>query len=216
MRSDRWRRALRLVARASLGALLALAVLFACALPFAGRYLITEDPVRQADAIIVLGGTRAGRWLEALDLYEERMAPHIVLSSDRADATDFEFRQRGIRIPRTSDLVRDAMIKLGVPSEAVEVFPFPLDNTAAEAEASLRLSVDRGWRRLLIVSSKYHTRRARFSFERTFRGSGIQIAVRATRYEDVRPRRWWTRRYDTRWVAQELVKLFLYRLGLEG
>ena len=216
MTFDRWGRARRLLLRAGVGGLLGLTVLLASALPFAGRYLITEDPVRQADAIIVLGGTRAGRWLEALDLYEGRMAPHVVLSSDRADATDFEFRQRGIRIPRTSDLVRDAMVTLGVPAEAVEVFPFPLDNTAHEAEASRRLAVDRGWRRLLIVTSKYHTRRARFSFDRALRGSGIEIVVRATRYEDVSPRRWWTRRHDSRWVLQELVKLFLYRVGLEG
>jgi uncharacterized SAM-binding protein YcdF (DUF218 family) len=216
MTHDRRRRALRFLARASLGIGLALVVSFACALPFAGRYLVSEDPVAPADAIIVLGGTRAGRWLEALDLYEERMAPHIVLSSDRADATDFEFHRRGIRIPRTSDLVRDAMIQLGVRPDAVEVFPFPLDNTAHEAEASRRLAVERGWGRLLIVSSKYHTRRARFAFERALRGTGIQIIVRGTRYDQVSPRTWWTDRYDTRWVLQELLKLIAYRLGLEG
>ena len=216
MTHARWRRALRLVARASITVCAVLLFSLACAFPFAGRFLISEDPVAPADAIIVLGGTRNGRWLEALDLYEAKIAPHIVLSSDRSDGSDSEYQRRGVRISRTSDLVRDAMVGLGVPPDAVEVFPFPLDNTAHEAEASRILAQERGWRRLLIVSSKYHTRRARFAFERAFSGSGVQIMVRGTRYDPVSPRTWWTRRKDARWVLQEIGKLFLYWLGLKG
>ncbi len=68
----------------------------------------------------------------------------------------------------------------------------------------------------MIVTSKYHTRRARFAFNRAFSGSGIHIAVRPTRYEVVRPRTWWGDRHDARWVGQEIPKLLLYWLGLEG
>jgi len=216
MTHERGRRALRVLARGSLAVSTAFLLFLACGFPFAGRYLIVEDPVAAADAIVVLGTTRSGRWLEALDLYEGKIAPHIVLSSDRIEGRDLEYQVRGVRIPRTSDLVRDAMVGLGVPPEAVEVFPHPLDNTAQEAEASLALARERGWDRLVIVTSKYHTRRARFAFNRAFSGSRIHIAVRPTRYEIVRPRTWWADRHDARWVVQEIPKLLLYWLGLEG
>src|SRR6185437_7348532 len=46
----------------------------------AGRVLQHEDPLSHADAIFVLAGTRAERWLEAVDLYREGYASTIVLS----------------------------------------------------------------------------------------------------------------------------------------
>jgi len=53
-------------------ALRAMVVLGACAilasilfLPYAGTYLIREDPLQKSDAIVVLSGTRVQRWLEA-------------------------------------------------------------------------------------------------------------------------------------------------------
>ncbi len=188
----------------------------ACACPFVGRYLITEDTVQPADAIVVLAGTRGSRWLEALHLYQDGTAPAIVLSSDRLEAAEFVLQGRGVSLPRESDLVRDAMIQLGVPPGAVEVFRSSVDNTAQEAAATRQLAVRRHWKRLVIVTSKYHTRRARFAFNRAFRGTGIDIRVRATRYDPITPATWWMHRFDARWVLLEVPKLIAYWLGMEG
>jgi uncharacterized SAM-binding protein YcdF (DUF218 family) len=213
---NRWRRALRFLRRASFAVCVTAILSAACAFPFAGRFLVVEDPIRPADAIIVLGGIRGGRWLEALDLFEEKVAPRIVLSSDRSEGAEFESLKRGVQIPRTADHVRDAMIRLGVPEDAVEVFRYHVDNTAQEADTARVLARERGWNHLLIITSKYHTRRARFAFERSFRASGVQISVRSTRYDPSAPRTWWMHRYDARWVFMELPKLLIYRMGLEG
>lgn len=196
--------------------LVALTLAAACAFPFAGRFLVVEEPIQPADAIIVLAGSRAERWMEALDLYKEQVAPHIVLSSDRTEGAEFELRGRGIHLPRHSDLVREAMIQLGVAPDAVEVFPTEVDNTASEATEVRTIAVARGWKRLLVVTSKYHTRRSRFAFLRVFRGTGMEVRVRASRYDRSVPERWWKYRSDVRHVLTELSKLLAYRLGLEG
>lgn len=204
------------MSRAVLVSLVALTLAAACAFPFAGRFLIVEDPVQPANAIIVLAGSRAARWMEAVDLFKEECAPHIVLSSDRMEGAEFQLLERGVRLPRQSDLAREAMLQLGVPPDAVEVFRNPVDNTAQEAAVTRALADERGWKQLLIVTSKYHTRRTRYAFDRAFRGSGIQIRVRGTRYDSISPKRWWAHRVDARWVLMELPKLLAYRLGLEG
>ena len=188
----------------------------ACACPFVGSFLVVEDNLAPADVIVVLAGSRASRWMEAVDLYKEGVAASIVLSSDRMEGAEFQLLERGIRLPRHSDLAREAMIRLGVPADRVEVFPGPVDNTAEEASVTRRLATERGWKRLLIVTSKYHTRRTRFAFRREFRGADMMVAVRGTRYDVISPGRWWLRRYDARWVLMEIPKLIAYALGLEG
>jgi uncharacterized SAM-binding protein YcdF (DUF218 family) len=209
-------RARRLVART---------LLLSCALvcvagiwwwPRAGRYLVVETPLQPADAIVVLAGPRVERWLEGVELYREKVAPRILLSSGRIEAAESALRARDIKFPREVDLIKDAMVQLHVPADRIETFPDGVDNTAAEASVTHGIASQRGWRRLIVVTSKYHTRRSLYAFEREFRGSGVQIQVHATRFDTARPDAWWKHRADFRYVISEYQKLLAYRLGLEG
>ena len=183
--------------------------------PRAGRFLVIDAPLQPADAVVVLAGTRVERCLEAVDLYREKVAQHILLSSGRVEAAEDALRGRGIRFPREVDLLKDAVVQLGVPGERVHTFPDTVDNTAAEATLTRTVAAQNGWRNLIVVTSKYHTRRSRYAFERAFRGTGVTVQIRGTRYDTAKPDEWWKHRADLRFVLSEYQKLLAYRLGLQ-
>jgi uncharacterized SAM-binding protein YcdF (DUF218 family) len=186
----------------------------AAACPYAGHYLIVEDALEPSDAIVVLAGARAERWLEAVDLYRERMAPRIVLSPGMVEPAERRLRGMGIRLPSEAELARDAIVQLGVPASAVTVLPSPVDNTADEAAQTRAVALAHGWTSLIITTSKYHSRRTRYAFRREFSGTPVRVHIRASRYDEVSPDGWWKHRRDVRYVVSELQKLAAYRLGL--
>jgi uncharacterized SAM-binding protein YcdF (DUF218 family) len=183
---------------------------------YGGRYLQHEDALQKADAIFVLGGMRAERWLEAFDLYKEGYAPIIMLSPERPEPGERLLQARGIRFPATFELQRDALIQLGVPAAAIIAAPGYVDNTAQEAALFRQTALTRGWKRVIIVTSKFHTRRAGFAFRRTFAGTGIPVLVRASRHDPSDPANWWRTRPDFRFVTVEWQKLVFYWLGVGG
>jgi uncharacterized SAM-binding protein YcdF (DUF218 family) len=206
----------RVMARVCAAAALAALVASACFLPFAGRYLVREDPLEAADAIFVLAGGRVDRWLEGVELFRERHAPAIVLSPGRQEKAEIALRAKGIRFPTEAEAARDAMLQLGVPPEAVQIMAGSVDNTAQEAEAFRHLAAHHGWRRVIVVTSGYHTRRTAFAFRREIDESAVRLMIRASRYDDSEPARWWRHRGDIRMVTSELQKLVLYGFGLGG
>lgn len=183
-------------------------------LPFAGRYLVSDQPLERADAIVVLAGARVERWLEAVDLFHAGWAPRLLLSRGQFEPAEALLQQRHIRFPEYADLVRDAMRQMDVPADAITVMAPWVDNTAQEAAAARDLAARHGWHRLIVVTSKYHSRRTAYAFAREFRGTPVQIIVRVSRYDSAVPERWWTTRQDVRYVTSELQKLVAYRLGL--
>ena len=206
----------RFARRAALLLLVAVvaATLWGC--PRAGRYLVVDTVTGPADAIVVLAGTRTERWLESVDLYREKLAPRILLSAGYIEVSEEALRARGIRFPREAELVRDAMLQMGIPAQAIDVFPRTVDNTADEALVTRGIAAQKGWKRLIVVTSKYHTRRSLYAFEREFRGTGVQVEIRGTRHDQARPDEWWKHRPDTRFVVSELQKLLAYWLGLKS
>jgi uncharacterized SAM-binding protein YcdF (DUF218 family) len=110
--------------------------------------------------------------------------------------------------------VYGALRQLGVPETAITVMPREVDNTAEEAAVTREVASRSGWTRLIVVTSKYHSRRTRFAFRREFNGTPVQIIVRTSRYDSAKPERWWHDRADVRSVLQEYAKLLLYHLGL--
>jgi uncharacterized SAM-binding protein YcdF (DUF218 family) len=181
---------------------------------YGGRVLQHEDPLQRADAIFVLAGTRAERPLEAVELYRAGYAPFIVLSPGRPEPSEFWLWQRGIAFPSDGAMIRDVMIQLGVPAPAIVVAGQTIDNTAAEASLLRIFARDRGWHKVIIVTSKYHTRRAGFAFRRALKGTGIEPVIRASRYDMSDPANWWRRRGEIRFAGSEWIKLVLYWLGL--
>jgi uncharacterized SAM-binding protein YcdF (DUF218 family) len=179
-----------------------------------GRFLQHDDPLQHADAIFVLAGTRLERPLEAVDLYEEGWAPLIVLSPGRTEPAEKLVRARGITFPSEPALVRDAMVQMGVPRSAVLADPGDVDNTASEANLLRALVLARGWRRVIVVTSKYHVRRAGFAFRRGLAHTHAIPIMHASRYDASDPAHWWQHRTDVRFAGSEWEKLLLYWLGL--
>lgn len=180
----------------------------------AGRFLVEEDPLQHADAIAVLAGSVMDRPLAAVDLYKQGYAPIVVLTRDRPEFSVIELAQRGIMIPSKADAQRDALIKLGVPANAIVLPDRIHDNTAQEAQTFRALAMQHGWHRLIVVTSLYHTRRAAFAIRRELKGTGIDVEMHATEYEPLHPDRWWSTREDLRDVLDEGAKLIAYEFGL--
>ena len=208
----------RALVRACAFALLATVFAAAAFFPFAGRFLVREDPLEPAQAIFVLAGSRVSRWLEAVELYREGRAPLVILSPGRLEHSEMALRERGIRLPTEGEIARDAILQLDVPPHAVRVLPGSLDNTAHEAAALHAFwrsaPPERRMNRIIVVTSRYHTRRTQFAFRREFADAPVALLVRASRFDEAQPARWWRHRADVRFVTSELQKLVLYALGL--
>ena len=179
-----------------------------------GTFMAREDPLQKADAIFVLAGTTMRRPLEAADLYAAGYGPKIVLTHQTRDAGEDEVLQRGLIFAEDIERVHELFLVIGIPADDIIVPRRIHDSTAAEAITLRELAQRYGWRRVLVVSSKYHLRRAAFAFSRELRGTGVQLIMRGTKYEDVEPGRWWRHRSDIREIMYELSKLIAYVLGL--
>lgn len=173
--------------------LLSLWLLRAPILRSAAQTLIVEDELQPADAIVVLGddnyaGDRAGR---AAELFLARWAPVVVASG------------RYLR-PSASlaDLMAQDLAARNVPASAIVPLRHRADSTRAEAAAIAELARERRWRRLIIVTSSYHTRRSRFIF-RSVLPADLQARVTPAVDSDFDPQAWWQAREGRKTFARE-------------
>ena len=199
--------------RLALGLLALLLIVGAFIFINIGRFLAREDPLQRADAIFVFAGTLAERPLEAADLYREGYAPWIVVTRATIDQATFQLEKRGVRVPTQYDLSREVLLQLRVPRGALITPSFIHDNTGEEARTLRELALEHKWRRVILVSSKYHLRRLTLAARRALRGTTVQVLARGSRYDESVPDRWWTKRRDIRWIVSEVPKLVAYAVG---
>lgn len=195
-RCKRW----QVVLSAGIGILLVLYLLS----PYLAAWLVVSEPLRPADAIVVLGGSYE-RALHGYELYRDGYAPRLVVSGARLH--DFTLNGRPFTEANFSKVFLQG---LGVPAQAIILLEFT-GTTYAEARAVARLSREQPWKRLILVSSPYHTRRANLTFLKQLRGTGIDLIVRPARQSWFRIRR----AYSFNWVEavlHEYAGLFYYWL----
>jgi uncharacterized SAM-binding protein YcdF (DUF218 family) len=164
-----------------------LAVLYVVRRPIlraAGWFWVVDEPPQQSDAIIILSDDnfRGERASLAATLYRAGWAPRIIASGRqlRSYASIAELMQH--------DLVED-----GVPAAAVIRFPHRASDTREEAKALSNLLAQRGWKRILLVTSNYHTRRARYICSHAF-PPGTELRVIASHDSEYDPNWWWESR----------------------
>jgi uncharacterized SAM-binding protein YcdF (DUF218 family) len=197
------------------GALVAgpLLLLSAITLPRLGGWLVVEDPLQTADAIIVLGGTMFERPLEAVELHKAGWAPRIFLFRQIADFGETQLIARGVPYLREIDIQVDVLRRLGVEPQAIHVLN-EAGSTADEAAMVVGLASREKFTRLIIITSKQHTRRARLVMTRRLDDLGVQVIMRASRYDQSDVDRWWANRNTLRFTLFEIQRLFGYWIGV--
>ena len=161
----------------------------------AGELWMVNDSTTSADVIIVLGDDNyAGdRAFHAAELFRSGVAPVVVASGRmlRANVGIAEIMGRDLE-------------SFGIPAASIVKFPHRAANTKEEAEALLGLIASHGWKRVLIVTSNYHARRAEFIFEKVL-PAGVSVHVSGARDSEFDPSRWWETRQGEKLFFGELV-----------
>ena len=78
-------------------------------------WLVVEDSLAQAQAIVVLGGDLPFRAMEADALYEQGWAPEVWLTQARAPAEEAALARLGIEVAGSESLKRRVLERLGEP-----------------------------------------------------------------------------------------------------
>jgi uncharacterized SAM-binding protein YcdF (DUF218 family) len=190
-----------------------LLLLSAVMLPRLGPWLVVEDPLQKADAIVVLGGTMYERPLEAVDLHKAGWAPRVYLFRQIADFGETELMTRGIAYLREIDIQVDVLRRLGVEPPAIHVLN-EAGSTAEEATQVFELAAREKFARLIVISSKQHTRRAKLVMRRRLDDLGVQVIMRASRYDRANVNRWWSDRATLRFTLFETQRLLGYWIGI--
>lgn len=175
-------------------------------LRFAAESWVVDEPAAHADALVVLSDDNfyADRASHAAELFRQGVAPLVVASGRRLRPS------AGI-----SELMEHDLIERGVPKEKIVRLPHDADNTREEAAAVAKLAQERHWKSIVVVTSNYHTRRARYIFSRVF-PAGIAVSAASARDGDFDPERWWEKRPSAKLFVRELAGMVVAVWELRG
>ncbi len=178
-----------------------------------GSYLVVENPLEPASAIIVMGGELPFRAMEAAELYKSKWAPKIILARGKRGGEYYALRSLGIDIREGRDYNREILLRLGVPNNAIILIDDEVENTVQEIASILSLLRARGYSTVILVTSKAHSRRTAAIWHYISRGQPKAI-VRGANRDPFVVDDWWKIRGDAFGVLREYLGLLNLWLGL--
>ena len=173
------------------------------------NYLIINDRLQPADLIFLLNSEYETRPFRAAELYQQGLAPVILMArSENTPAVDLGL------IPNDTDISVGVLEKLGVPPVNIIILSVPGGVTSTLDEAAvLRQYIEtRPVHDIILVTSSFHTRRARWIFNRTLAGLPVTLQVAAVPYLGFDQTNWWKNETGIIKLNNEYIKLFYYFL----
>jgi uncharacterized SAM-binding protein YcdF (DUF218 family) len=183
-------------------AVLLLAVLYLARHPIfrlVGEGWVAEDTLERSDAIFVLSDDNfyADRATHAAQVYRQGLASVVVASGRRLRP------YAGV-----AELIEHDLIERGVPKDKILRVAHDADNTREEAKALAQVAKQKKWRSVIVVTSNYHTRRARYIFSHVF-PKDVKIRVTGASDGDFDPERWWEKRISVKELAREMAGMLV-------
>ena len=166
----------------------------------AGAALVEDDGTEKMQAAVVLGGDEdCERILKAALLARAGYVPFIIVSGPAAFGV------------HECDLTISYAERKGFPAAFFQPFPNDFTSTRAEADGIGQLLRSKGLKRVLLVTSNYHTRRA----ARLFRQENRDLEVRVVPAPDYSfsPESWWQNREGRKTFFLEWTKTVAAWIG---
>jgi len=162
-------------------------------LRYIGDYLVVDDRMAPSDAIVVLGGDSCDfhRTKLAVQLYKQGYASWIVLSGN---SSTLEEQLKNALLWGLADSSRIVIINC--------------KSTFEEAQRIAPIVRQHGWNSIIVVTDRFHTRRARSVFKN--RLQEIQVRVAEAYNSTYDHEKYWRKEGSLDAVFQETIKMLYY------
>ena len=168
-----------------------LLILFLFREPFLTLYarsFILQNAQKGADAIICLSGDRETRTPECLRLWNQGYGRALYVTEEKPK--NKEFHNLELSHLQFAREVTERM-KLMARWKLLPSLSGGATSTFDEAEDALALGKREKWKRIIIVTDEFHTRRAHLAFQKVFEGSEIEVQVAGAPNEVFAIDDWW-------------------------
>ncbi len=168
-----------------------------------GRWLVVADALEPARAIVVLSGHLPFRALEAASLYRQGWAPEVWVTRAARPAEEAALARLGVEVVWPDGYNKEVLERVGVPPGAIRMLSGGVLNTVEEVRLIARELERAGGDRVILVTSKPHSRRVRATW-RAIVGDSPYAIVRYAASDPFDPGHWWRNTSDALAVSREV------------
>ncbi len=172
-----------------------------CWLSAFGRFLVVDERPRRCDAIVILSGETVPRVAKGVELYKEGYAGLIIMSGGGRPTSKLT----------DADLMLMEAVDLGVPPSVV-LLENKSESTYDNAVNVKKIILERDIKSFLLVTSNYHTRRAKYIFGRVLKGTGVEFVTVSAPDPKFSPSSWWKKHEGQQKALTELANMVVYRI----
>lgn len=147
-----------------------------------------QNAEKEADAIICLSGNRQTRNPECLRLWNQGYAKRLFVTEEKPKNKEFNPLELS-HLEFANEVSK--LMKLEAKWELLPSLTGGATSTFDEAEDALDYGKRADWKRIIIVTDEFHTRRAHLAFSKVLKGSGIEIQVAGAPNEVFAIDDWW-------------------------
>ena len=169
------------------------------------NFLMKQDNLEKVELIVALSGNAYERGNEAADLLKQGYAPRIVCPGGNLETI---FLVLGDTIYE-SDLCKKDIVRNGVSDSLVAALHYGT-STREEADTILGYCKEHHIKKIIVVTTLFHTRRAGNVYKKRFAAEGITVLMRGAHAFDFDEDTWWQNEYGLIGLNNEYMKTLYY------
>lgn len=167
---------------------------------------VGERPSPCQYVMILNGGERTRPFVAAL-MVKAGLAEKVLITTSILSPE----QQAGLELP-TDEIIRQILLRRGVPEDRIVVFDRTIVNTFHEAESLAVFLADRPNARVAVVTDDFHTRRSRWIFNKVLGKKAERVQFVTAPSDEFRLDRWWQSPLGFEVVSGEYARLVFYSL----
>jgi len=171
------------------------------------NFLIKQDPPERVDLIVALSGSAYDRGNEAADLLKKGYANRIVCPGGNLETILLALGDTLYE----SDVCKKDIVRNGVADSLVTVLHYGT-STREEADTILGYCKEHQIKKIIVVTTLFHTRRAGSVYKNRFAKEGITVLMRGAHASDYDENYWWQGEYGLINLNNEYMKTLYYRI----
>ena len=178
-----------------------------------GKFLVVNDTLEPSDIIFVLTGGES-RPLHAADLYKQGFAPKIVIPHIVIPQSELPPQVQFGIYPSQGRVYIGILHNLGIPDSVIQIADFPqgVSSTQDEAMALKEYVNQHSIKSVIIVTDAFHTRRARYIFQKGLQEESIKLMMYAVSHNKFEETNWWKFERGLIYCNNEYLKFIHYLL----